>query len=597
MEDYDGVRQMGSVNDTNLPVELHHPTVRTVASVARRGKEVVLNAIQAFTEKADELVDGAEDEELDSRMDEAFDEHVEHLQAMSSMGICYSAMFSPTGECRKVGCKYSHERAHFKFAIVEQFNRLMKTPGYEDAVAAGLMESVKIRSDWDKAAPPPEARAARPLRTDRGGPVGRSVFPKPEGPGDNQIPFRTPQASRYATGQSVKPHKLHVTLAQGQNVSHIGESVSEELDSDSSLPATPEEEPDEVELFFDEFERESMVQRDGSRFYRMASVSVPDMPTTEVILTCPFNSVIPEFKVAAALDTCATGSYISESLANLLRPHLDPKAFQSVRSVVRMGAPPDHISTEQLTLKLRWIYQGVQRDSEVRFIILQSDNVQLILGLNAILHGGFLELLFDVLLKMKDRSAKASLLYLRDNVETNFLCMHRTLRRSKRRARGQLVRDDTDSPVEDVAIPLPPDQPMVEEIQDPILPAIPPQDEEYQEAGQPVPRVVVLEPGQSLQWVNAMDDDLRRYLQNRHGENSISPFYYMIATPAVPRFIYGPPVRVGPAGNIVLGEARAQHPADMDNPTAQAIRRAQEATLDAEVAARRARDYVAAARL
>ena len=71
----------------------------------------------------------------------------------------------------------------------------------------------------------------------------------------------------------------------------------------------------------------------------------------------------------------------------------------------------------------------------------------------------------------------------------------------------------------------------------------------------------------------------------------------MIATPAVPRFIYGPPVRVGPAGNIVLGEARAQHPADMDNPTAQAIRRAQEATLDAEVAARRARDYVAAARV
>ena len=109
--------------------------------------------------------------------------------------------------------------------------------------------------------------------------------------------------------------------------------------------------------------------------------------------------------------------------------------------------------------------------------------------------------------------------------------------------------------------------------------------------------MVVLEPGQSLQWVNAMDNDLRRYLQNRHEGNSISPFYYMIATPSVPDFIYVPPVRVGPAGNIVLGEARAQHPADMDTPEAQAIRRAQEATLDAQVAARRARDYVAAARL
>ena len=98
--------------------------------------------------------------------------------------------------------------------------------------------------------------------------------------------------------------------------------------------------------------------------------------------------------------------------------------------------------------------------------------------------------------------------------------------------------------------------------------------------------MVVLEPGQSLQWVNAMDDDLRCYLQNRHEGNAISPFYYMIATQAVPHFIYGPPVRVGPAGNIVLGEARAQHPADMDTPNAQAIRRAREAALDAEVAAR-----------
>ena len=38
-------------------------------------------------------------------------------------------------------------------------------------------------------------------------------------------------------------------------------------------------------------------------------------------------------------------------------------------------------------------HAGMQRESEVKFIILQLDNVQLILGLNAILYGGFLDLL------------------------------------------------------------------------------------------------------------------------------------------------------------------------------------------------------------
>ena len=42
----------------------------------------------------------------------------------------------------------------------------------------------------------------------------------------------------------------------------------------------------------------------------------------------------------------------------------------------------------------------MQRESEVKLIFLQSDNVQLILGLNAILYDVFVDLLFEVLLKM-----------------------------------------------------------------------------------------------------------------------------------------------------------------------------------------------------
>ena len=38
-------------------------------------------------------------------------------------------------------------------------------------------------------------------------------------------------------------------------------------------------------------------------------------------------------------------------------------------------------------------HAGMQRESEVKFIILQLDNLQLILGLNAIPYGGFLDLL------------------------------------------------------------------------------------------------------------------------------------------------------------------------------------------------------------
>ena len=43
--------------------------------------------------------------------------------------------------------------------------------------------------------------------------------------------------------------------------------------------------------------------------------------------------------------------------------------------------PPDCVSTEQLVFKLRWSHAGMQRQSEVKFSSLQSDDMHLDLGL------------------------------------------------------------------------------------------------------------------------------------------------------------------------------------------------------------------------
>ena len=57
---------------------------------------------------------------------------------------------------------------------------------------------------------------------------------------------------------------------------------------------------------------------------------------------------------------------------------------------MRMSAPPDHASTEQLVLKLCWSHAGMQRHSEVKFSSLQSDDMQLTLGLTMAVHLTFL---------------------------------------------------------------------------------------------------------------------------------------------------------------------------------------------------------------
>ena len=114
------------------------------------------------------------------------------------------------------------------------------------------------------------------------------------------MPFRTPQANRYASNPGAKPHKLHDTFAGSNEDGLKGESVAYESESEGSIPATPE---DEVDVSFEELERESSIQRVGTHFYRMANVSIPDMPMTDVFLACPYGAVMPEFKVAAPVPT------------------------------------------------------------------------------------------------------------------------------------------------------------------------------------------------------------------------------------------------------------------------------------------------------
>ena len=422
-EDYDGGRistaKPVKAAEPDLSPELTHPAVRTVVQLARGRKEAVLNVLQAFAEEVENILETADEEEVDAEVDQAYERHAEVLHAMStSHGVCYSAMLSPTGECRKAGCKYSHERSHFKFAVLEQLVKLMKTAGYEDAVATGLLEAIKVKADWDKAAPPLEARATRPMRP---GPQGRGVLPRPAG--DNQIPFRTPQASRYAPA-GVGQHKLHVT---SHAPSHEPEGDREpplEADSDDEEeadeePAPDEDEPNEIDVLYAEIvDRWREVSRDGTHLYQMTRLVVADVPSME-------SEGGEQVMVEAALDTCATGSYMSHTLADRFRSLISPNAFHEVRSIVKMEAPSDHVSTEQVTLRLNWEHRGVKQESRMRFIILRTDNLQMILGLNAILFGGFLMPLFETLLAMQRGRRVSNLLSLRGAEETSYLCMHR----------------------------------------------------------------------------------------------------------------------------------------------------------------------------
>ena len=418
-EDYDGGRvsaaKPAKASEPELSPELTHPAVRTVVQLASGRKEAVLNVLQAFAEEVENILETAVEEEVDAEVDQAYEGHAEVLHAMStSHGVCYSAMLSPTGECRKVGCKYSHERPHFKFAVLEQLVKLMKTAGCEDSVASGLLKEIEIKADWDKAAPPVEARVTRPMRP---GPQGRGVLPRPAG--DNQALIRTPQASRYAPA-GAEHHKLHVTSIAS---SHEPEEDPEEgeqtmlrdppappLEADSDdedevdeEPAPEEDEPNEIDVFYSELmNRWREVSRDGTHLYQMARLVVADMPSMQVAASCPESEGAEQVVVEAALDTCATGSYMSHTLADRLRALISPDAFhEGPFSIVKMGAPPDHVSTEQVTLRLNWEHRGVRRGDEDAIhhppYRQPPDNPR------SQRHpcGGFLQPLFEVLLTMQ----------------------------------------------------------------------------------------------------------------------------------------------------------------------------------------------------
>ena len=416
-EDYDGNKGYSVKQNSGIQIELE----RTV-----RKRETALNSIQTFADRVEEIVKNAEEENVDGLLEEALDEQIELLQAMSSMGVCYSALFSPTGECRKKLCTYNHERVNQKFAIIEQLIKIMKTNGYQDAFETGLlMEPIKLKPDWDKAAPPAEARATKPMRSYV--PGVRGVLPKPDTTPESQVPFRTPQANRYAT--TSKTHKLHTISQSTEESSRDEEPIIPEAtdDAEESQPATPEE-IDEVEEFYSELLKEVEIQRDGTRLYRLSSVDITDMPKVTVSLHCPYGDKTMEVKVEAALDTCATSSYIANGITDLLRPLVDPRAFRAVRSCVKLGAPPDYVSTEQVVLKMLWLKDDIQQETLDRFVILNTENIQVILGLKTILFGGFIDPLFKILHEMKERYASNhALMAVRDCEETNYLCMAKEL--------------------------------------------------------------------------------------------------------------------------------------------------------------------------
>ena len=406
-------------------------------------------------------------------------------------------------------------------------------------MAAGLLEPIKVNPGWDKAAPPPEARATKPMRMTT---QPRGILKKPlDVEAESRVPFRTPQARRYEP--SGKPHKLHAIkeVSNDQQVATSDDDIpalvgidDEDGGDDEEVPA-PVEEPDEVEIFFQELYREYEVLRDGTRLYRMSDAVVADLPQMEVQLLWPMVAGGPDVSVSAALDTCATGSYIAESLADTLRPHLDPTAFRQVRSVVRMGAPPDHVSNEQLTLKLRWTEDGQSRESVVRFIILQTKNLQVILGLNAILFAGFMEPMFSVLRRMRAEGLQAleRLLQLRslrdsnEEEEVHYLCMSRRVSRSVMAPNGPQRSVPASSRNHDRRPRIQPEAPSV--VADMGYPV---NDDAVGQRWRMLCPTANMTPRDVHSWRNvarAHDAELSRYLRGDHYSYvpRVAPFYYM----------------------------------------------------------------------
>ena len=207
-----------------------------------------------------------------------------------------------------------------------------------------------------------------------------------------------------------------------------------------------------------------------------------------------------------------------------------------------MGAPPDHVSTEQLLLKLNWVHEDIPRVSSVRFIVLHSDNVQIILGLNAILHGGFLEPLFDVLGHMRVQGSGASLMSLQEVEETTYLCMRRhTSARSRRVIQDPEVNDGDPSPK-----PGPVQRRGMARVRDPVPTTVPWSPNQEQHVVDPVfqpsncvvgkryrmlcplANIPPMQLARSPELMTAHDDELRRYLNGNQYSFGlrVAPFYY-----------------------------------------------------------------------
>ena len=330
---------------------------------------------------------------VDSEVDGVYNQHLEYLQAMASAGVCYSAMLSPTGQCSKPRCPHRHDRESFKYGVVEQIVKYMTTQGYKDAVQAGLMDPIRVKPGWDLAIPPPEARATLP-RNDT--PGSRQIQQCPQASG---TPAPTLQAERYGS-RSGKLHVLSpVHKAEEDEFEDLPELAEDDYDPDPDDP--PEHEPYEI-------------LDDGTRLYHLANSVVGGMLTITVSLSCGVNLHAPAIEVDGPLDTGATMCYIANSLLNELEPHLDPAAIKRIASKVRMGAPPDHISDRQVDLRVRWNHQGHACGAILRFVVLQTDNLRIILGLNAILLAGLLDLLVGTLKEMRRQAQQPSMFLIED---------------------------------------------------------------------------------------------------------------------------------------------------------------------------------------
>lgn len=392
-----------------------------IEGACEEGKEQLLNVVHAFASEADQLLQRLPEDKLDAGVDAAYTEHLETLQAMSSAGVCYSAMLSPSGQCTKPRCPHRHDRDSFKYGVMEQIVKYMGTSGYKDALLAGLLDPIKIKPDWDLAIPPPAARATMPSNTSQ---------KNPQRPSSTQ-PFTTPQAARYA---SRGDQKLHVTsqVSTAQSAVVSSPVVSTEAPDFPPDYTSDEEHDDPPPLLRPISQRELDMRRrardmlsqtsfetldDGTRLYHLSNSVVGGMPMVTVQLSCGVNLEAHTVEVDGPLDTGATMCYISTSLLEELEPSLDPRSIKWIASKVRMGAPPDHLSDRQVDLKVQWSHQGRTEAAILRFVVLHTENLRIILGLNAILLAGLLEPLVSVLREMQDRAVQPSTMFLMESGE------------------------------------------------------------------------------------------------------------------------------------------------------------------------------------